>query len=73
MVELYLGLVPGEAPIDHLIDEAIADPAFCAVSDDIADRIVGSVPAAGRDGDLGGGLWRHLRTRWTRAQGAPGG
>jgi len=73
MHELYLGLVPGEAPIDRLVDGAVADPA----TDDTVDRIIGDpvtgailgiVPAGSDDGD---GLWRRLRMRWTSAHDAP--
>jgi hypothetical protein len=53
MLELYLGLVPGEAAIDRLIDDAVADPAIALpsvdktdliVSDPLTGAIVGVVP-----------------------------
>jgi hypothetical protein len=94
MLELYVGLIPGEEPIDRLVDGVVADPAVSAIdthlSEDLPeDLIVGdpgtgailAIVAAGRRGtvdrhavDLGdpSGLWRRLRTRWTRAHGPMG-
>lgn len=74
MVELYFGLVPGEAPIDRLVDGAVADPADHIIGDPVTGAIVGIVPADRGDVDLGdhGGLWRRLRTRWTSAAGSSG-
>jgi hypothetical protein len=74
MLELYLGLVPGEAPIDRLVDGAIADPTDQIVGDPITGAIVGIVPADHAEVDPGdrGGLWRRMRTRWTSAQGSAG-
>ena len=69
MFELYLGLVPGEAPIDQLIDGAIADPAL-ARAQPVETVVVGApaalvarAPANGNVADESG-LWRHMLTRW---------
>jgi hypothetical protein len=82
MQELYLGLVPGEASIDRLVDGAVIDPALTPAPDAAADRIIGDpltgailgiVPLAHRSVDPGdGGLWRRLRTRWIGAHDAAG-
>ena len=77
MHELYLGLVPGEAPIDRLVDGAVADPATDDTVDRPGDRIIGDrvtgailgIVPGGSDG--GDGLWRRLRMRWTGAHDAP--
>jgi hypothetical protein len=78
MLELYLGLVPGEAAIDRLVDGAVADPALASpsgertdliVGDPLTGAVVGVVPpdhrnvAAQRDIDPGDGTGLWRRLR----------
>jgi hypothetical protein len=41
MLETYLGLIPGEAPIDRLVEGVVEDPIVAAPGADTADLIVG--------------------------------
>jgi hypothetical protein len=71
MFELYLGLVPGEEPIDRLIDDAMADPTSPGDRPAIDREAIASAAAITcqplADETAGHGLWHRLRARWTDA------
>ncbi|MEJ0068683.1 MAG: hypothetical protein WDO24_08125 [Pseudomonadota bacterium] len=77
MFELHLGLIPGEAPIDRLAAEAIADPALASADDRatiVGDPVSGAViavidrePSPAARAAAAPGLWHHLSMRWSSA------
>jgi hypothetical protein len=75
MLESYLGLIPGEAPIDRLVDGVLPDPADRVIGDPVTGAIIAVIPPPGLAGlphEAPGGLWRRLRTRWIAAAPALG-
>lgn len=54
MQEYYFGLVPGEEPIDRLVDGAIPDPGV-------------RLTPAGDPSTHVAGLWQRMRLRWAVA------
>jgi hypothetical protein len=75
MFQTYLGLAPGEAPIDRLVDGVLPDPADRVIGDPLTGAVIAAVPPVGGDLPARDGhdsLWRRLRVRWTRAAIAAG-